>query len=729
MSDRFLVLLPVLQKCELDSADNRLSFVTELRTRRSVIIGGFGEITLLHARIFITLENQGRLTNEFAAMNMALGIDTGGTYTDAVLVENASKTVIAKSKSLTTRHNLIEGVAASIGKTLGDRTATDIKLVCLSTTLATNSIVEGHGAKAALILMGYRSSQLSLANLDEATRDMPVIMIDGGHDASGQENCPLDVDAAVQKVVELGGSVSAVAISGMFSVRNPSHEIALRDKLQEVTGMPVTCGHELSASLDAPRRALTALINARLIPLIKNLIVATRKTMKEHKINAPLMVVRGDGTLVSSDFAEQSPVETILSGPAASVVGAQFLADRPNMLVSDIGGTTTDVAVIKAGQPLLSSEGASVNGWRTMVKAVKIDTHGLGGDSEILFNREQREFTIGPHKVMPLCVLANKYPEVLNDLKTFIDQPWTKTNMARFIVLLAEPDESMRLTNQQRALVDEVKNHPQSMQSVFAERHFSLAMKRLIEMGILTLAGFTPTDAAHVCGWQKDWPSEASLLGATLLSRYSEFNLGRAWSDPKDFSESMLAQMSRQSALCLMTAMVNDVEGAFGKALNPAYAKLLERMFARNDDSWLGMTAKLSVPVIGIGAPAQSFYPPIADFMEAEVLVPEHAEVANAVGAVVGVVRQSMQITISPIAGQKRVVVHAPQEQREFDDLETAAAWACDLARELASQKAIDAGGAGIKVEIDRRDNIVEEGGQVTFFESVIVATATGSVA
>ena len=385
--------------------------------------------------------------------------------------------------------------------------------------------------------------------------------------------------------------------------------------------------------------------------------------------------------------------------------------------------------MIKAGQPLLSSEGASVNGWRTMVKAVKIDTHGLGGDSEILFNREQREFTIGPHKVMPLCVLANKYPEVLNDLKTFIDQPWTKTNMARFIVLLAEPDESMRLTNQQRALVDEVKNHPQSMQSVFAERHFSLAMKRLIEMGILTLAGFTPTDAAHVCGWQKDWPSEASLLGATLLSRYSEFNLGRAWSDPKDFSESMLAQMSRQSALCLMTAMVNDVEGAFGKALNPAYAKLLERMFARNDDSWLGMTAKLSVPVIGIGAPAQSFYPPIADFMEAEVLVPEHAEVANAVGAVVGVVRQSMQITISPIAGQKRVVVHAPQEQREFDDLETAAAWACDLARELASQKAIDAGGAGIKVEIDRRDNIVEEGGQVTFFESVIVATATGSVA
>ena len=187
------------------------------------------------------------------------------------------------------------------------------------------------------MLMGYRKSQLALASLDQASRDMPVIMVDGGHDASGQENCPLDVDAIVQQVVDLGGSISAVAVSGIFSVRNPAHENALREKLLAVTGLPVTCGHELSASLDAPRRALTALINARLIPLIKNLIIASRQTMSDHGIDAPLMVVRGDGTLVSSDFAEHSPVETILSGPAASVVGAQFLAERSDMLVSDIG--------------------------------------------------------------------------------------------------------------------------------------------------------------------------------------------------------------------------------------------------------------------------------------------------------------------------------------------------------------------------------------------------------
>jgi len=147
---------------------------------------------------------------------------------------------------------------------------------------------------------------------------------------------------------------------------------------------------------------------------------------------------------------------------------------------------------------------------------------------------------------------------------------------------------------------------------------------------------------------------------------------------------------------------------------------------AEEEMPWLAMTAQLNVPVIGIGAPAQSFYPPIADFMDVEVVVPEHAEVANAVGAVVGVVRQSAQITISPVAGQNRVVVHAPEEQKEFDDLELAAGWAIELASELASQKARDAGGSNLELKVDRRDNSVEEGGQVTFFESVIVATATG---
>ena len=663
-------------------------------------------------------------------MSLRLGIDTGGTYTDAVLMDADSQQIVAKSKSLTTRHNLVHGISESIVSTLADRNASDISLVSLSTTLATNSIVEGHGARAALFLVGYQESQLKLANLSDAARDLPVFFIGGGHDAGGHEKAPLDLEAVASCLDALDNTVSAIAVSAMFAVRNPAHEVAVRDFIRKRTGLPVSCGHDLSASLDAPRRALTALINARLIPLIKDLIDATHKTLASVNIEAPLMVVRGDGTLVSAEFAQNSPVETILSGPAASVVGAQFLASHDEMLVSDIGGTTTDVAMIRNGEPQLSEQGASVNGWRTMVEAVQIDTHGLGGDSEIQYDRDRRQFSIGPHKVMPLCILAARYPEVLNDLTDFVDAPWTKTNMARFIVMRKDPGLKTKLTAQQSALVDQVKKHPQSMQSVFAERHFALALKRLIETGVLTTAGFTPTDAAHVCGWYDQWDASASLLGATLLSRYSEYNLGRSWETPQAYCESMLAQVTRESALCLLSSAVNDSNGVFGAPLHPKQRSLLEQMFNSAADpdqaGLIKMQAELTMPVVGIGAPAHSFYPPIEKIMRSRVVVPEHAEVANAIGAVAGVVKQSVQLTISPVSA-KRVMVHAPTEQREFDELEPAAKWATELATEMALARAAQAGGRQLQVKVDRQDNVVEQQGQTTFFESIIIATASGS--
>jgi len=191
-------------------------------------------------------------------MSLRLGIDTGGTYTDAVLLDQSSRQVVAKAKSLTTRHDLVEGIAGSIQQVLQGKNPADVSMVCLSTTLATNSIVEGHGARAALFLVGYRESQLKLANLSDAARDLPVIMLQGGHDAGGHEKEALDLAAASDALQKLDGTVSAIAVSSMFAVRNPAHELSLKNLIRENTGMPVSCGHELSASLDAPRRALTA---------------------------------------------------------------------------------------------------------------------------------------------------------------------------------------------------------------------------------------------------------------------------------------------------------------------------------------------------------------------------------------------------------------------------------------------------------------------------------------
>ena len=167
-----------------------------------------------------------------------------------------------------------------------------------------------------------------------------------------------DNEVSWAAVDALEGEADGFAVAGLFAVRNPSHEEQVRTLLQESTGLPVTCSHELSSRLGGPKRALTTLLNARLIPVIHDLIVACRGYLGATGIEAPLMIVRGDGTLVQADFAGKRPIETILSGPAASLVGAQFLLETGDAIVSDIGGTTTDVAVLNKGWPRVEEDGA-----------------------------------------------------------------------------------------------------------------------------------------------------------------------------------------------------------------------------------------------------------------------------------------------------------------------------------------------------------------------------------
>src|SRR5262249_18128708 len=159
-----------------------------------------------------------------------------------------------------------------------------------------------------------------------------------------------------------------------FSVRNPAHELRARALIRSCSGKPVTCAHELSSKLDAPRRALTAALNARLTPQIRHLIDALAVVLAQEQIDAPLMIVKGDGSLMKAEIALEYPVETILSGPAASVVGAGYLTGHKHFLVSDMGGTTTDCAVVSNGRPAINAEGALIGGWRTMVEAVDVRT-------------------------------------------------------------------------------------------------------------------------------------------------------------------------------------------------------------------------------------------------------------------------------------------------------------------------------------------------------------------
>ena len=322
-------------------------------------------------------------------MAVLLGVDTGGTYTDAVLIRDETE-VIATAKALTTRADLAVGVGKAVSAVLAQSgvAAEDIAMAALSTTLATNALVEEQGGRVALIYVGFRAADLEAHGLSEALRGDPCLLLSGGHDHAGAEAAPLDEPALIAFLETHRAEVSGFAVASQFATRNPAHEQRVAELVAEVTERPVSASHSLSAKLNGPKRALTALLNARLIGMIDRLIGRAEDELRRLGIHAPLMVVRGDGALMSSAQARERPIETILSGPAASLVGACWLTGAETALVSDIGGTTTDVALLRDGRPAIDPAGAQVGPYRTMVEAVAMRTHGLGGDSEVHFTSQ-----------------------------------------------------------------------------------------------------------------------------------------------------------------------------------------------------------------------------------------------------------------------------------------------------------------------------------------------------
>lgn len=333
-------------------------------------------------------------------MGLILGMDTGGTFTDAVLLDQDSRSVVEKAKAPTTKEDLCIGIRECIGR-LSEERMRDISLVCLSTTLATNSIVEGKGCRVGLVITG--KTPFDAESLPEAE----TVNVGGGLDIRGRLQKDLNEEEVREKVRALKGKVDAAAVSGYACVRNPEQEIAVRRIVREELKVPVVCAHELTCELGYYERTVTVVLNARLIPLIKTLIDDTEVCLRERGVKAPIMMVRGDGSYMDSRYAEERPVETILSGPAASIKGAMFLSGLKDGTIIDVGGTTSDIAALRKGKVEISMEGARVGGWKTRVKAIDVYTCGVGGDSRIRVS-PRGEITVGPEKVIPVSYAAFK---------------------------------------------------------------------------------------------------------------------------------------------------------------------------------------------------------------------------------------------------------------------------------------------------------------------------------
>lgn len=562
-------------------------------------------------------------------MGLILGMDTGGTFTDAVLFDQDSKKIIRKAKAPTTKEDLCIGLRESIAA-LAYKDLSEVDLVCISTTLATNSIVEGKGCRVGLAVTGKMPSGV--------IPDAEIVTVGGSFDIRGRLHHELDENYVKAQIETLRTKVDAVAVSGYACVRNPEHELTVKKIIREELQVPVVCAHELTCELGYYERTVTAVLNAKLIPLIKRLIEDTRICLHENGIDAPIMVVRGDGSYMDSEYAMERPVETILSGPAASIKGAMFLSDLQDGTIIDVGGTTSDIAMLRNGKVDLSMEGAQVGGWRTRVKAVDVFTCGLGGDSRITVD-QNGEIHIGPDKVIPASYAASKK--------------------------LSKTINTECLTEQDR----EYRN-------LFG-----------MSNGYNDI-GFTPTDMAHILGLYNAWDRKAA-------ERYLYD----------------LAQRMNISGEILMDRLLQEFREAILNAL-------------RNSEKLVS-----NCPIVALGAPSEAWMPLVLKDSEYQLVVPEHSEVANAVGAAIGEIEEVVEILIRQDELTGNYIGYSKWQRKEFTDLENAKTECMEDAKTHAIEQAQKCGCDAPELMCDLHDVYLNtyDGKRKDYIETVISVVAVGA--
>jgi N-methylhydantoinase A/oxoprolinase/acetone carboxylase beta subunit len=565
-----------------------------------------------------------------------LGIDTGGTFTDGVLLDPATRQVVKKAKVLTSHHDLRLCIAGILDA-LVTGPATPISLVALSTTLATNSIAEGKSRPVALFLLGYDPDLVYKFEFERQFGDSLFFFIHGRHDLNGREVESLDLAHLDTCLGALDRQAEAVAISSLVGMRNPAHEQAAADLASRLTRLPIVQGHQLSDNLDSIRRATTARLNASLLSTTFDFLQTVQAMLAQKGITSPLYVVKGDGSLASAGYAAGRPVEMIHSGPATSAIGGSYLVGTESALVIDMGGTTTDLALTGPGRTLAGDGEATVGEYRTALRTIRAHSFGLGGDSLIRFD-PHGGLSVGPERVMPLAFLAHHYPAARQDLLDWLSSPPAVWYSDRIEYWLLRQNGS-RPTHQPaderaRKALALLQNGPLRVRSLLKQvgvvSPVQVGADPLIRQDVISVAGLTPTDLLHASGEFTPWDSEVAHKAVAAAAAQWGISI-------EAFIQKARDTITRR----ITTEIIQFLTGAALPAKEFGFARkdLTHFMFDENmapADPFLGVQFQLKVPMVGIGAPARAFLMPVAQALHTDIHFPEHYEVANAVGTVVG---------------------------------------------------------------------------------------------
>jgi len=634
-----------------------------------------------------------------------IGIDTGGTFTDGVLLHYGTRKVVSAAKSLTTRDDLKKGVIKVLQK-LDIKEDYNIKLVGISSTLATNSVAEGKARKVGLILIGYDKDLVESYGLIDKMSTEEIAFYQGGHTAQGAEAAPLDETGIRNWVEDVKDKVDAIAISSYFSPLNPEHEEKAFNIVQENSDLPVVMAHQLSTKLDSIKRAATASINASLVAVMQDFIQAVQYSLKDLKIEAPLMIVRGDGTLMPYTEAVKKPVETVLSGPAASAIGGRFLSDNNSSLVVDVGSTTTDMALVKDSKVVISEEGAKVGNTETAVEAARIRTISVGCDSRIGYN-PKNELVIGPDRVRALSQIAVHHEHVAEEIQNLNRGPFVKQNPFDteywYLHRPLEEDVFKSLSDKQKQVIELIQKPTRLSDlmkkiGVFHPSH--LKMNDFIQQGKLECASLNPSDLLHVEGAMDMWDRETAKAATDYYCNIYHTNR-------KDFIESVFNKIIDMivEEIILFLACQNINPSKMPGSIDGEWGRWMLHEILYSDNNFLSINADSRYPIIGSGAPARHFLKKAAKLVNTKFVLPEFANVANAVGAVSGSVTEVREaiVFIRENDTQYSYVVKFEGKSKNFDEYQDACDYAEEKARRLSREAALKAGATDPFVEVDRK--------------------------
>ena len=636
-------------------------------------------------------------------MRIAIGIDTGGTCTDAVVYDFETNKVLAKGKTLTTREDLSVCISKVLDM-LPEEYVKTAKLVSLSTTLATNACVENKGGRAKLMMFGLTQEMMQRLKVSENYGIKPdfVKCIDTHSSADGTfidepnwDNLFLEYDKWISEC-------DGMAVAELYG---PSTGAPCEKKFKKLVGekynIPCIGALDLTDKVDVIQRGATALLDARLLPIIKQFIDIATEDIKKRGCTAPIMVVRSDGSLMGTEATGLKPVETILSGPAASILAGKALTSHPNYMIVDMGGTTTDVSLVLDGETKKVGYGIKIGGWKTSVDGVFVDTFALGGDSTIRW--EKNQIKLLDRRSIPMCVATVRWPDLKRQLKELTQSgDWGKFPLYECLILNKTPEDKARYSKHELELIDALSQGPCTLKELRDVHHFelyNLKTDRLEDENIIIRAALTPTDFMHIKGDYVEYDTESSLMAAkyVLLCKVTDFNN----LNKNIYTEEAFMAMAEEAYDAVQKKMYFNLARIL---IEQDYPKLYEKMstdlHTLIEESWIdfkagrsslsGLNFSTKMMLLGMGAPTHVFLPKVAEALGSRAIFPDNAEVGNAIGAVMAEIEITSDIEISQWdrAGSMHYIVHSHSGSIEFDKLEEATSFAEKTAIEEAIKEA-----------------------------------------